>query len=676
MRIINASEVTIADIPELKKVEPPRGNRKKNKRVYYGNICAFDIETTTIPEIKQSVMYIWQFAIDTELVVIGRTWEEFRKFVKLLKAVCGMKKKLIVYVHNLSYEFQFLSGIYQFKNDDVFCTESRKILYCVLDCLEFRCSLQLTNLSLSALTRRYNVAHQKLSGEEYNYGIQRFSWTELSADELQYTINDVVGLVESINCIMELYNDTVYTIPLTSTGFVRRICRSEMKPHYQEIKDIYPDIDVYRMLLAEFRGGNTHANRYYAGEVIREPGNSFDISSSYPSAQCNRLYPVSPFQKLGAVTLSVNKVEKMINRHYALLFTVELRNVKLRYRYFSVPYIPIAKCSKLVNFVNDNGRVLEADLLEITVTDIDWKIIVNQYEFSAAVIAGYYAEYGKLPEPLIKENIEFFKQKTTLKGVEGQELYYLKNKELLNSIYGMGCQKPTKRTILFNDCHYDPDTSLTEEQLLEKSKRKAFTCYQFACWTTSHARAALEEGIKLCGDNLLYVDTDSCKFLGSVNFDEYNREQKELSLKSGLFAEDRKGVTHFGGVYEPDGEFTAFCTHGAKKYSYIDTGGKLHLTVSGVGKRRGVEALLAAGGIDAFQEGFIFHNCGKTASIYNDDNYGEYIIDGHTINITRNVVIEEKDYTLSRTGDYNTLLRQCKTFFFKNLEILQNSKIL
>ena len=671
--IIWASDMTLSDLPEFHFVRPDKRTVRGRRNVVYAReICSFDIETSTLPN-DQSFMYVWQFAIE-DRVYMGRTWEEFKRFLRLLRTISG-GYRILCFIHNASFEFQFLSGIFDFKDDDVFCVESRKILYFVLDnWIEFRCSYLLSNMGLDEMTRKYNVAHQKRSGEEFNYSIIRYPWTPLSPSELQYCSYDVLGVVESVHAIMELYDDSVYTLPLTSTGFVRRDVKRQMEPYHADIDSIYPSYDVFRLLRAEFRGGNTHANRYYSGEVIRQPGKSKDIASSYPAQQCNNLFPVKPFKEI--VNPTPRLVDRLRDRGRALLLHCIFEKIELRDRYYPVPYIPIAKCIKHANARRDNGRILDADYVEIVVNDIDFEIIEFQYKWKKlTIVTGYKSNYGPLPEGIRNCNIEYFRNKTELKNVEGQELYYMKSKNLLNSIYGMSCQNPAKSLILYADCLYKEDDTYTEAELLERARRRAFTVYQFACWTTAHARAALEEGIKLCGERLLYVDTDSCKHLGEVDFTRYNEEQKKKALASGLYATDKHGVTHYSGVYEEDGEFKEFITLGAKKYAYVDTSGELHLTLAGVGKKQGAAALIAAGGLDAFKPGFVFHNCGKTASIYNDGHFGELEIDGHKLDITRNVTIKEKDYTLDITEDYESLIKESKQFLYKMEKLLQTTKI-
>ena len=605
-------------------------------------------------------MYIWQFAIE-DYVVVGRTWDEFKIFVKWLN-ILSHGRRIVCYVHNLSYEIQFLSGIFKFKNDSIFAMESRKVLKAVYQNIEFRCSYLLTNLSLSAFTKRYGVEHQKLSGEEFDYSVQRFPDTPLTDRELQYCVNDVLGLVEALHKLFDLNGDSVYTIPLTSTGFVRRICKDEMRDCHKQILECYPSYEVFKLLRKAFRGGNTHCNRYMADEVITQPVTSMDIASSYPFQQVCKDFPVYPFEEVHST--DIHYIDKLIDLGKAVLFHVALIDIKLRNKYTAVPYIPLDKTVVCRSPVMDNGRVLAAEYLELVLTDIDWRIVVKQYQFKAVLVTAYKSTYGSLPDGLVQSNIEFYKKKTELKGVKGQELYYMKNKELLNSIYGMSVQSPVKRSILFNDTGdeqglYVEDCSLSDEELLAKSKKKAFTCYQFGVWTTAHARDSLEHGLDICGDSLIYCDTDSCKFTGEKDFSGYNREVQQLATSRGLVATDIKGVTHYGGVYEFDGLYDSFISQGAKKYAYLEDG-VLHITVSGVGKKKGAAALAAAGGLDAFREGFVFHSCGKTESVYNDMPMGEVDYKGHRVSISRNVYIKEQDYTLSRADEYSMIINLSK----------------
>ena len=132
--------------------------RKRNSVRYLNVICAFDIEASRLKDIEQSFMYIWQFQIGDDYTIIGRYWSEFYDLILRMKPYLE-DMFMVVYVHNLSYEFAFLKGIYSFSEDEVFCTDNRKVLKCLMHgCMEFRCSYQLTNMSLDRFLKKIGRA--------------------------------------------------------------------------------------------------------------------------------------------------------------------------------------------------------------------------------------------------------------------------------------------------------------------------------------------------------------------------------------------------------------------------------------------------------------------------------------------------------------------------------------
>lgn len=111
-------------------VKRQRGNqRTKNSHFYYKDIIAtFDIETSRFTEntaprpdlIDQSFCYIWQMSLNNDYVIIGRTLASALDFLTQIDKNLMRDERLVIYVHNLSYEFQFLSGFTRFKTEDVF----------------------------------------------------------------------------------------------------------------------------------------------------------------------------------------------------------------------------------------------------------------------------------------------------------------------------------------------------------------------------------------------------------------------------------------------------------------------------------------------------------------------------------------------------------------------------
>lgn len=626
----------------------------KDKSRYKDIITAFDIETTNLDDIEQSIMYIWQWQFGNDCTVVGRTWREFKEFTCRLKSTLKHNEKLVVFCHNLSFEFQFLRGVYDFAPSDVFAVKSRKILKAtMLDAFEFRCSYLHSNMSLKEYTEKMGAEHSKLSGKEFDYSIKRYPWTKLTAKELDYCIYDVMGLVEAIQIDMARDNDSLYTFPLTSTGYVRRDVKRAMKSiDHNIIKKQCPDFRLYKLLRSAFRGGNTHANRFFAGKVITDVS-SADRSSSYPDVLVNCLYPVTAFENYGPMDLEELQYY-LTKRNKAALMQVVMEGVKLRRWWWGCPYLSKDKCTT-IGGIFDNGRILEAEYLETVITDIDLDIILSEYEFTNIIFKDVnLATYGPLPKPFTETIKRYYTDKTRLKGIEGQELYYNKSKALLNSLYGMAAQDPVKQTIEFTNGEF-VEREDDPEELLNKYNRKAFVVYQWGVWCTAWARLRLEEGIRLAGKNFVYCDTDSVKYCGDIDWSKYNSQRQEDSIKSGAYATDPKGITHYMGVYEFEGVYQKFATLGAKKYVSEDDG-KIHLTVAGVGKKDGAKELEKAGGIEKFKQGFIFKEAGGTELKYNDNPSGWVYADGHRVNLTANVYIHNSTYTLGITDEYDRLL--------------------
>lgn len=646
----------------------PRGNQKtRNKITYINAVCAFDIEASTLPEIEQAFMYVWQMQLEN-YTVMGRTWKEFLSYMQRLSNMAG-SRTMVLWVHNLSYEFQFLQGIYQFNKDDVFAVKSRKILKCTMyGNIELRCSYLQTNMSLDVFTRKMGCETVKLTGT-FDYAKIRYPDTELSQDEIAYCVADVKSLVEAIKKEMDTDEDNICTIPITSTGYVRRQAKKAIRTtygFYSWIRDQLPDYDLYCILREAFRGGNTHASRFYSGQILKDV-HSIDRSSSYPDVLVNCKFPVSKFRYRTSLEYP-QLCREIRQQNKAAVFRIAFDNFQLIDEFYPCPYVSRDKCRNIQAALCDNGRVMRADHLEMSVTDIDLAIIDSQYTWDHAEVWDIYtARYGYLPQSFRDLVNYYYQQKTQLKGIDGQEIYYDKFKNMVNALYGMCAQDPVKDNIIYSA---DLDALYTlagedPEELLVKSNRKAFLSYAVGVWCTAHARRELQEMIDVAGLQFIYADTDSVKYIGALDYSEYNTRIQKRSIKNGAFAEDRKGKIHYMGVYELDAEYQEFITLGAKKYAYkIDD--QIHVTCAGVDKKKGGPELEKAGGLKAFQPGFTFYEAGGTEAIYNDHTDMLITTDkGAALRITPNVVIKDSMYTLGIAGEYRrilhsaTRLREC-----------------
>ena len=214
--------------------------KRRDSGVKYLNVAvAFDTETTSFYESyiddkgkiikrKRACVYLWQFGfIDT--VYYGRKIEDFAEFLMQIKKYFKLnnKKKMIIYVHNLAFDFQFISEY--FSVTDIFARTEYKPIYAELnECFVFKCSYFLTNKRLKLLSEETTV--KKLVGD-LDYTLTRHHETPLTKEEMQYAENDVLILLEYISNQIKKEKD-ITKIPLTSTGYVRRFYLEYLQNKY------------------------------------------------------------------------------------------------------------------------------------------------------------------------------------------------------------------------------------------------------------------------------------------------------------------------------------------------------------------------------------------------------------------------------------------------------------
>lgn len=641
----------------------------KKGKTYLNIPCAFDIETTnkiyhkddnTIDSDKSfGFMYHWQFAIYND-VCFGRTWEEFITFINKLKKALFLDNSrfLVIYVHNLAFEFQFMKDF--FKWNSVFAREKRKPMKAVTEGLEFRCSYILSNMSLSAFCEKTpNVKHGKLV-DKYDYSKLRTPNTPLTDIEKEYCYNDVVGLTECIDFYIEEDGD-ISKIPLTSTGYVRREFRQAVQKNPVNgkiMKNIALNDKTYELCRKAFRGGDTHCNLEFVNELLADV-NSKDKSSSYPFSMLTKKFPMSKFVEVVPRDL---KEFKFFVENYACIFEVSFTNINVK-KFGQFTYIPVAKCWNRKNVINDNGRVLKAELITTALTDIDFKIIEKEYNYTSFFVKNMYiAKYDYLPIEFREKLFEYYRRKCELKG--GNEYFYMKMKNRVNSSYGMMVTDIIQSDIQYVDNEWkEVERDLQTSLKTYYKNRNSFLSYQHGIFVTAHSRYELRKGIWAVGNDGVYVDTDSVKYLGEHEEDFSNLNEEILNdiQKLDLIPQCTvNGVTYTCGVWEDDGFYTQFKTLGAKKYCFEkEKNGekKITVTVSGLNKRKGSKALTEKGGVSAFNIGLKFNEkeSGRTVACYHDEPPHTITVDGCTFTTASNIAIANTTYVLGVTNEFASL---------------------
>jgi hypothetical protein len=632
-----------------------------NKKIQYLNIeSAFDIETTSVKfneEDKSAFMYIWMFGMGLgEPIYYGRTWEEFTELCRTLQKKFGLseKRRLVVYIHSLSYEFQFMRKHFRWKN--IFAVDKQKPIRALCSYgIEFRDSYILSGYSLENTAKNLTTHKVKKLTGDLDYSLIRTPKTELTPEEMAYCNNDIEIILAYIREQIDQYGD-IDKIPMTNTGrvrdYVRRNCYYTSRNHrktnagkYRRYKDIMKDLTLdpksYLKLKQAFMGGFTHANPMYSGKVL-ENVTSIDFTSSYPAVMLSEKYPMSRGQLV--YPKSTQEFEELC-RTKCVMFDIILENVEPII--FQENYISESKCYAKSNVLENNGRVFSADMLAMTITDVDYSIIKRCYKWTKMRIKNVVKyEPNYLPKSIIESILNLYEKKTVLKGVDGSEVEYLLSKGMLNSVYGMSVTDIVQDNHIYSD-EWEKETADVGEQIDKYNKSaKRFLYYPWGVWVTAYARKNLWTGILAMGDDYVYSDTDSIKLLNYESHKRYvdgynkiitaklHRMCEELNIdKSRLAPKNKKGQEKLIGIWDYEGTYTRFKTLGAKRYMVQNSDGSFELTVAGLSKQNGMN--------------YLIEKCsGNPDKIFKQFNDNMFIPAERTGKMTHTYIDERKEFTI------------------------------
>lgn len=682
-----------------------------NKKLKYFNVpCSFDIETSSFfrstengEQEKTAIMYEWTFGI-YGAVIVGREWGEF---VSMLETICNElhltnEKRLIVYVHNLSYEFQFMRK--WLKWEKVFSLDNRKPIYALTtNGIEFRCSYLLSGYSLEKLgddLRTYSV--KKLVGA-LDYEKIRHNKTSLTPDEIAYCVNDVRVVMAYIAERIE-HDGGISHIPLTKTGYVRNYCRNSCfyeqgvsrkksfkRARYMDVmKGLRLTPDEYDQLKQAFQGGFTHANPFHSRKVVSGV-TSFDFTSSYPCVMISEKFPMSSSERVEIT--SKEQFDKNL-KLYCCLFDVEF--IGLQSRLWFDSYLSLSRCREVKDAVINNGRIVSASHLFTTVTEQDFRIIKQFYTWEHLKI-GTFRRYKKdyLPTDFVKAILKLYRDKTMLKDVDGKEIEYLISKEMLNSCYGMAVTDIVRPKIIYSGDEWQPPKPPVVENAIKKynDSSSRFLFYPWGVWVTAYARRNLFTGICEFGDDYVYSDTDSVKVINAENHADYIQRYNDTIRAQLVRAMEYHGINPDAiepetvehvkkclGMWDFDGHYKQFKTLGAKRYlvQYSDDErnpakkrGSFSLTVSGLNKKTCVPYLLEnygeSGIFDAFNNELYIppEYTGKNTHTYIDEPRTGTVVDYLGVpgeyDERSGVHLEKSDYSLKISREYLDYLLDIKT---------------
>ena len=561
----------------------------------------------------------------------GNNPAEFCECLEMLKdALPG--DDIYIYWHNMSYDWPFIRR-FMFEKfghpDKQLNTKSHYPIYIRWDNshIIFRDSLILSQRSLEKWADDLNVAHKKAVGK-WNYDKIRNQLGYFTRDEMDYIECDTLAGVECIDETMCALHKHIYSMPYTATGIPREEVRKIGKKNgaRDSFLKIVLNYEQYIKSTNIYHGGYTHANRHLIDRLILNVI-CRDFSSSYPYVMLSEKYPMEKFMDYDDCTMA--EIVNMSN-DYAFMFKLIMVKPALKDANEPMPALQFSKCTKCINPIIDNGRILGADYVEIWLNEIDVSIIYEQYNYDMHICTDVeVARKDYLPRWFTDYVYKLYSDKCTLK--HGDPVLYSIAKAKLNSLYGMCVQKSIKENIVeqYNDGEYkieqplDPETlePMTPEEQYQKyvENNNSVLPYQWGVWVTSYAMRNLFDLAKCCIDkdginHFVYSDTDSiyANYWDNEKINAYNDKVLQKLRLNSYEPVIFNGETFTPGNAEFDGAYSEFKVLGAKRYccrysaderNKEKNRNKLKITVAGVPKS-GVKCL--NDNINNFTTGFIF----------------------------------------------------------------------
>ncbi|MBQ0140556.1 MAG: hypothetical protein KBT36_14835 [Kurthia sp.] len=625
-------------------------------RTYNDIIIMADTETSKKSKGDDNHIVAWTIsmrAFNRNIVTIwGRKPSEMMEaFQMLVDNLNGFE--IYIYFHNLAYDWTFLKKfIFQkfgFPEKQLNTKPHYPISIEFENGIILKDSLILAQRNLDKWSKDLAVEHQKAVGK-WDYDKLRNQNESFSFDELEYIEHDTLAGVECIQAMMDTLGKSIYSMPYTATGIPREQVREIGKENRarQWFLKQFLTWEQYQKALMVYHGGYTHGFRKIIDKIV-EWVKGYDFASSYPFCMLAYKYPNGKFMKIAdkSVWYILEFKEK-----YAFMFKLILVNPILKNDDISMPALQFSKCTKTINAVLDNGRILGASYIECYMNEVDLEVICNQYDFDLNICTEVeFTTKSYLPRWLTDYIYQLFIDKTKLKGQD--PVLYALAKSKLNSVYGMHCQRAVKDTIVEDyetgEYFYSNEN---EEELYQKyiDRYTSILPFQIGCWVTSYAyRNLFRLGYCVDYENggiWCYSDTDSC-YATKWNVDkvnQYNENCKQLLLDNGYGAVNHNGRDYWLGVAEHDPKedvYSEFKTLGAKRYCGRHAAGKhkgeLAITLAGVPK---VGYKCLKNDINNFTSGMIFdgtttgkltHTYINVDEIYIDENGNET---GDSINLT------------------------------------------
>lgn len=498
--------------------------------------------------------------------------------------------RLIIWVANLSFEWQFIKSYIDYYMTGYFAKDKMSPLSIIINnTIELRECIGLFGNSLEKIAKNFTET-KKLKGD-LDYNKIRVSSTPLTEKEQQYCYNDVKILDELSYKAHDMYTKNKLKIPLTNTGIVRQDMRKELggKISYEYYDNSFlmpPTEELYfewRKFL--YQGGYSHSNSSFVGKELSNVM-CVDITSDYPYQINSKTFPADELIHCTDKTQYTEVMHKY--KHNILKVRFKSLHAKTTHTYISKHKIIQHNITR--NCIYDNGRLYSGENITLWVTEVDLKIISTLYTGKFDILDLWYFTRSKsAPRFLTNVMNAYYRQKELLKEQGKKDTFEYKwAKILVNSVYGMCSTGIYTTKTIYNGAEFEECENSSFNY--EKQKNKMWLNPFIGYYTTAYARATLVQLISRYPNVIVQYDTDSVFiWLDSPHKKEVKALLKEIERTNHII-ESNNLLQHNDihmktiGTWELEKPYTRFKCLGAKRYIALEQNGEYKSAIAGCNK--------------------------------------------------------------------------------------------
>lgn len=524
---------------------------------------ASDFETTVYE--GQDHTEVWSSAhaqIGGDQILVHKSLEETMMWLE------RQTKNVILYYHNLKFDGHFWVD-FLLRNGYQFCRDIRKkwkgwftatisemgSWYIIKFktgkiTVEIRDSYKLLPFSLDRISKSFKTKHKKL---ELQYEGYRYAGGEITNEEMQYIVNDVLVLKEALEIAFDMGGNKL-TIGSCCIEKLKELMPN-FKVYFEDLKElqlneeIYGDKNVDYYIRRTYRGGWCYLNPKHANKE-KISGQTYDVNSLYPSVmhgESGNYYPIgSPkFFTKEIPEFLMNELDKVWFVRFKCRFELKegyLPTVQIKRSLFykASKYLTTSKIEWNGNYYDTiewQGKQIDSKPT-ISMTMVDYKMFLEHYDVTELdILDGCYFN-GK--KGIFDEYIDYFKElkiKSTGALREWAKLY-------LNNCYGKLASSDDssyKEPYLLDDIlHFDR---------VSEQEKKTISIAAGAM-VTAYARYFTITACQKNYDLFVYSDTDSAHLLKGeikdmpIHNNNFNCWKHESDWDNSIFVRAKTYIEH------------------------------------------------------------------------------------------------------------------------------------